>query len=143
MYCCQYFTKCSYFSVLFWMGKDCAWNLLNGPMWIAFLIPTVIVACDFIYLTFLSDVSSFFFVMFLISYLATIIFIFNKWYLCISYRLKNQTIMFLWPAVHYFRSIIYSLYCIIFLFSFILLDAHYFQVTYSYIEWRRHFFLTK
>ena len=59
MYCCQYISKCSYFSVLFWMGKDCAWNLLNGPMWIAFLIPTFVVACDFIYLTFLSDVSVF------------------------------------------------------------------------------------
>ena len=57
MYCCQYISKCSYFSVLFWMGKDCAWNLLNGPMWIAFLIPTVIVAWDLVYLTFLSDVS--------------------------------------------------------------------------------------
>jgi hypothetical protein len=41
--------------MLFWLGKDCAWNGLIGPMWIVFLIPTVVIAADFVYVSFFTD----------------------------------------------------------------------------------------
>lgn len=37
--------------ILFWVGKDCAWNLGILPMWIAFFVPTFMVALDFSYLS--------------------------------------------------------------------------------------------
>eukprot|EP01041_Mallomonas_annulata_P000343 gene343-612_t len=33
--------------ILFWLGKDCAWNLLIPVMWIVFLVPTIMLAFDF------------------------------------------------------------------------------------------------
>ena len=34
--------------IVFWLGKDCAWNTLIPVMWIVFLVPTVLVALDFV-----------------------------------------------------------------------------------------------
>lgn len=36
---------------LFWLGKDWSWNQLNPYSWIFFLIPTVLIAADFIITT--------------------------------------------------------------------------------------------
>ena len=44
--------------ILFWLGKDCAWNLLIPVMWIVFLIPTVLIACDFMVTACLHKVST-------------------------------------------------------------------------------------
>lgn len=35
------------FSILFWLGKDHAWNTLNPYTWVLFVIPTFLVAADF------------------------------------------------------------------------------------------------
>eukprot|EP01041_Mallomonas_annulata_P009176 gene9176-19010_t len=35
--------------VLCWLGKDCAWNHMNIIMWYIFLIPTLLVAVDFVW----------------------------------------------------------------------------------------------
>eukprot|EP01038_Epipyxis_sp_PR26KG_P014646 gene14646-19677_t len=37
--------------ILFWLGKDCAWNHGNGIMWIIFLIPTLLIALDFFWVS--------------------------------------------------------------------------------------------
>jgi hypothetical protein len=37
---------------LFWLGKDFAWNAQNPVMWVIFVIPTILVALDFIWETF-------------------------------------------------------------------------------------------
>mmetsp|Transcript_8978 Transcript_8978/g.8017 ORF Transcript_8978/g.8017 Transcript_8978/m.8017 type:complete len:406 (+) Transcript_8978:12-1229(+) len=34
--------------ILFWLGKDYGWNKLNPVIWILFLIPTVLIAVDFV-----------------------------------------------------------------------------------------------
>ena len=34
-------------SILFWLGKDCAWNGLIPSMWLIFVLPTLLIACDF------------------------------------------------------------------------------------------------
>lgn len=36
---------------LFWLGKDWSWNSLDPYSWPIFLIPTVLIAVDFIYVT--------------------------------------------------------------------------------------------
>ncbi len=36
---------------LFWLGKDWSWNQLNPYTWFFFLVPTVLIAADFIYVT--------------------------------------------------------------------------------------------
>ena len=33
--------------ILFWLGKDCAWNLEVPPMWVFFMVPTLMIGCDF------------------------------------------------------------------------------------------------
>jgi hypothetical protein len=50
------FRQYEHIHTLFWLGKDFAWNLSNGPMWIVFLIPTLAVAVDFIYLSYTAKV---------------------------------------------------------------------------------------
>ena len=35
--------------VLFWLGKDCAWNHMNLALWYLFLVPTLLVAADFVW----------------------------------------------------------------------------------------------
>ena len=45
------------FSILFWLGKDCAWNGLIPSMWIIFVLPTLIIACDFVYSSLFAKVS--------------------------------------------------------------------------------------
>jgi hypothetical protein len=37
--------------MLFWLGKDFAWNTQNQVMWVACLIPTFLIALDFIWVT--------------------------------------------------------------------------------------------
>lgn len=39
--------------ILFWLGKDFAWTITNKPLWIIFAIPTMLIAVDFVYETFL------------------------------------------------------------------------------------------
>lgn len=34
-------------SILFWLGKDCAWNGLIPSMWFIFVLPTLMIASDF------------------------------------------------------------------------------------------------
>jgi len=36
---------------LFWMAKDLCWNLLLPIPWAIFSVPTVLIACDFVYVT--------------------------------------------------------------------------------------------
>ena len=48
---------CYFFvSILFWVGKDCAWNHLNAIMWIIFFIPTFLIAFDFVIITLINRV---------------------------------------------------------------------------------------
>jgi hypothetical protein len=37
--------------ILFWLGKDCAWNHLWPTMWWIFAAPTVLIALDFVWTT--------------------------------------------------------------------------------------------
>eukprot|EP00611_Tribonema_gayanum_P003734 TRINITY_DN1297_c0_g1_i1.p1 TRINITY_DN1297_c0_g1~~TRINITY_DN1297_c0_g1_i1.p1 ORF type:complete len:248 (+),score=31.79 TRINITY_DN1297_c0_g1_i1:973-1716(+) len=39
--------------IVFWCGKDLGWTRLNSVMWVVFMIPTVLVAADFVLITFL------------------------------------------------------------------------------------------
>lgn len=45
-------------SILFWLGKDCAWNGLIPSMWIIFVLPTLLIACDFVFSSLFSEVST-------------------------------------------------------------------------------------
>lgn len=42
--------------IVFWLGKDCAWNTLNKTMWIIFVVPTFIFALDYVFMTLTSKV---------------------------------------------------------------------------------------
>jgi hypothetical protein len=44
--------------VLFWIGKDYAWLTCNKVLWIIFLIPTLLIALDFVFTTGTSKVCS-------------------------------------------------------------------------------------
>lgn len=37
--------------IVFWLCKDYAWNILNPILWIIFVIPTLIIAFDFVFIT--------------------------------------------------------------------------------------------
>ena len=45
-------------SILFWLGKDCAWNGLIPSMWIIFVVPTILIALDFVHTSLYADVRS-------------------------------------------------------------------------------------
>jgi hypothetical protein len=44
---------------MFWLGKDFSWNQNNKGLWVFFLIPTLSVAADFIWVTFRTKVRYF------------------------------------------------------------------------------------
>ena len=54
--CCVY--ALFYCSTFFWLGKDYSWCTRNMPLWILFLIPTVLCGADFVYVTFKRKVST-------------------------------------------------------------------------------------
>jgi hypothetical protein len=39
------------------LGKDTAWNTIEPVMWIIFVLPTLVIAFDFVMATFLDEVS--------------------------------------------------------------------------------------
>ncbi len=45
-------------SMLFWLGKDTAWNNLNPIMWLIFVVPTVIIAVDFVAVTLANEATT-------------------------------------------------------------------------------------
>ena len=50
--CCMFksFRRYENLHMVFWIAKDLAWNRLNLYMWVFFLIPTLYIAADFIYI---------------------------------------------------------------------------------------------
>lgn len=48
----KYWRQYEHAHTLCWLGKDLSWNQLNPYTWVLCLIPTVLIAADFIYVTF-------------------------------------------------------------------------------------------
>lgn len=46
-----------YFSILWWLGKDVAWNAHVQLMWIIFMIPAMLISWDFTLQSALKEVS--------------------------------------------------------------------------------------
>jgi hypothetical protein len=46
------------YSTFFWVGKDYCWNTGFFELWVVFTVPTVLVAIDFVYVTWKKKVLS-------------------------------------------------------------------------------------
>ena len=49
--CFKNFRQYENLHMLFWIAKDLAWNRLYFSLWLTFMIPTILIAADFIYIS--------------------------------------------------------------------------------------------